>query len=309
LQTLRKERRGRKPDVPETGTGLPPWAKQIQEEEQADAGLEDEPFLAPEIIEEGFKDLEEDVDIPIPDIVGLEEEPEPPDEEEPEPPDEEEPEPPDEVESGTGMAWDADERELLEPDMGPPSEPGEGDLKSPDEPEDGFIKFRDKSGEEDDESSEIEPRVEEAQADDMLFDMETPPVIEEREGEHEILSDESDWTVEEGADFSVEDEVEDVETAAMDKRERLFEMETSSGGGWLSRWIKARVVDVLLVGSVWFLALVLASFVLKKTVLQLIGSSAPTVLLFFGVLVSVYFYLFYFFLGSTLGDRLFPRKD
>ena len=229
LQSLRKERRGRKPEIPETGTDLPPWAKQIQEEEQADAGLKGESFLPQEKIEDGFKDVEEDVNIPIPDIVGPEKEPESPVD----------------VDTSTGLEWDA---------------------------------------------AELEPLTEEAQADGMLFDMETPPVMEED-------------------DFSVEDEVEEVKTAAVDKRERLFEMETSSGGGWLSRWIKGRIVDVLLVGSVWFLALILASFVLKKTVLQLIGPSAPTVLLFFGVLVIVYFFLFYFFLGSTLGDRLFPRKD
>ncbi len=77
----------------------------------------------------------------------------------------------------------------------------------------------------------------------------------------------------------------------------------------LLRWIKSRLFDLLLVSGVWFLAVWLASRMLGLSAFRLISSSTEWVLILLGIFLFKYFFLFFFFLGRTLGDHLFPRKD
>ena len=254
LKSLRKERREQKPEIPETGTELPPWAKKIQKEEITDAEEKagaDEQESAP---------FHEEKDIP--EILQVEEPEVLPDDEQ-ENPLEDEP------------------KEFIENDENDAESP-EINIFENDNPEDGIL---------------FEP-VEEEEPDHQE--------LEEKE-EHKVIPDGRDWMFEEDA-TSVAEGAEVVKETVRDDHFNLFEMESTAGSG-LARWIKRRIVDVLLVGVVWFIALILASFVMEKTVFQLIRSSASTVFLFLGVLIIQYFFLFYFFLGSTLGDRLFTRKD
>ncbi|MFC2157253.1 hypothetical protein ACFLT9_05390, partial [Acidobacteriota bacterium] len=90
-----------------------------------------------------------------------------------------------------------------------------------------------------------------------------------------------------------------------EKRIRIKNQVSDSGG---IQWIKSRIFDLIFVGVFWFFALWLASLIIGNSVFTLISTSTELILALLGLILLEYFFLFYFFLGGTLGDRLFPRK-
>ena len=75
-----------------------------------------------------------------------------------------------------------------------------------------------------------------------------------------------------------------------------------------SVFFKSKTFDVLFVGIFWLVALWLAASSMGLTLFAILGSMSGSMLLLYAVLVFLYFFLFKFFLGETLGDRLFrPR--
>lgn len=74
-------------------------------------------------------------------------------------------------------------------------------------------------------------------------------------------------------------------------------------------WIKSRLVDLVFVSLLWISALFGASLILGVSFLNIISSSIWIVVGFYLILMIQYFFLFGFFLGSTLGSRLFSQKD
>jgi len=76
-----------------------------------------------------------------------------------------------------------------------------------------------------------------------------------------------------------------------------------------SAFFKSKAFDVLFVGIFWLVALWLAAYSLDMTLFEILGSMSGSMLLLYAVLVFLYIFLFKFFLGETLGDRLFRRRE
>jgi hypothetical protein len=76
-----------------------------------------------------------------------------------------------------------------------------------------------------------------------------------------------------------------------------------------SVFFKSKVFDVLFVGIFWLAALWLAANATGQTFFEILGSVSGPMLLLYAVFVFLYFFLFKFFLGETLGDRLFRPRE
>ncbi|MDD8020751.1 MAG: zinc ribbon domain-containing protein [Acidobacteriota bacterium] len=74
-------------------------------------------------------------------------------------------------------------------------------------------------------------------------------------------------------------------------------------------FIKAKVFDFLFVVLLWLLTVWLAARSMQVTVFKLLDVAATSLLIFLLILASIYFFLFYFFIGETLGDRLFRENE
>lgn len=77
----------------------------------------------------------------------------------------------------------------------------------------------------------------------------------------------------------------------------------------LSVFLKAKSFDVLFVAVFWIVSLWLAARSMDVTFFQMLGVASSGLLAYLGALLVLYFFLFYFFLGETLGDRLFRDED
>ena len=77
----------------------------------------------------------------------------------------------------------------------------------------------------------------------------------------------------------------------------------------LSVFLKAKSFDVLFVAVFWLVSLWIAARSMDVTLFQMLGVASSGLLAYFGALLALYFFLFYFFLGETLGDRLFRDED
>jgi len=76
-----------------------------------------------------------------------------------------------------------------------------------------------------------------------------------------------------------------------------------------SVFFKSKAFDVLFVGLFWLVALWLAANSMGATLFEILGSMSGPMLLLYAVFVFIYFFLFKFFLGETLGDRLFRERE
>lgn len=74
---------------------------------------------------------------------------------------------------------------------------------------------------------------------------------------------------------------------------------------------KARAVffDLAFIFIIWAVSLGLASRIMSASISKLVSISAGSFILFYIVLAVAYFFLFLFFLGETLGDRVVFAKD
>jgi hypothetical protein len=95
------------------------------------------------------------------------------------------------------------------------------------------------------------------------------------------------------------------ETEAPDEREEPEPPPPFS----FSVFFKSKAFDVLFVGLFWLVALWLAASSLGVTLFAILGSMSGPMLLLYAVFVFIYFFLFKFFLGETLGDRLFRPRE
>ncbi len=76
-----------------------------------------------------------------------------------------------------------------------------------------------------------------------------------------------------------------------------------------SVFFKSKAFDILFVGIFWLVALWLAAGSMGMTLFEILGSMSGSMLLLYAVFVFLYFFLFKFFLGETLGDRLFRPRE
>jgi|GEM_PF-411881 len=77
----------------------------------------------------------------------------------------------------------------------------------------------------------------------------------------------------------------------------------------LMPFLKARLFDILFIGFVWLVALWLASRSLRAPLIDLVSAASGAAFLLYAVFGGLYFFLFKFFLGETLGDRFFREPD
>jgi hypothetical protein len=95
----------------------------------------------------------------------------------------------------------------------------------------------------------------------------------------------------------------------VDKSDDVFEDKPKSPPSKLSNWMKSRAFDVLFIGALWIVTIHIASRMLSTNLFKLISVSAFPVIAFYLVLLAVYLFLFFLFLGQTLGDHLFPYEE
>jgi hypothetical protein len=89
----------------------------------------------------------------------------------------------------------------------------------------------------------------------------------------------------------------------------VYEEEEKKPPSRLSIWLKSRAFDVLFIAAIWIVTLHIASRMLSTNVFRLISVASLSVLAFYVVLLAVYLFLFFFFLGQTLGDHLFAQEE
>jgi len=76
-----------------------------------------------------------------------------------------------------------------------------------------------------------------------------------------------------------------------------------------SVFLKAKSFDFLFIGVFWLVALWVAARSMDATLFELLSVTSTPVLLLYAVFIGLYFFLFKFFLGETLGDRLFKERE
>jgi len=76
-----------------------------------------------------------------------------------------------------------------------------------------------------------------------------------------------------------------------------------------SVFFKSKAFDLLFVGLFWLVALWLAASSMGSTLFDILGAMSGAMLLLYAVFMLLYFFLFKFFLGETLGDRLFRPRE
>jgi hypothetical protein len=76
-----------------------------------------------------------------------------------------------------------------------------------------------------------------------------------------------------------------------------------------SVFFKAKAFDILFIGVFWLVALWVAARSMGATLFELLSVTSGSVLLLYAVFLILYFFLFQFFLGETLGDRLFKERE
>jgi hypothetical protein len=76
-----------------------------------------------------------------------------------------------------------------------------------------------------------------------------------------------------------------------------------------SVFFKSKAFDILFVGLFWLVALWLAAGSMEMTLFEILGSMSGSMLLLYAVFAFLYFFLFKFFLGETIGDRLFRPRE
>jgi hypothetical protein len=130
------------------------------------------------------------------------------------------------------------------------------------------------------------------------------PAEEKTEGEHVVRPSNTGMGLPEGVDQQNLPFSQGLfgTTIEKEKKSRFKKPEMQ-----FSPWIKSRIFDVLFIFGVWIVTLWLASRVLAISLFKLLTSSTVQTLVFFGILLLIYFFLFLFFLGETLGDHLFSE--
>lgn len=93
------------------------------------------------------------------------------------------------------------------------------------------------------------------------------------------------------------------------EEEAAGEREVVATPSRIGLWFKAKIFDIILITGLWIISLVFASRMMGIPFFRLILNSALPLLIFYSILLISYFFLFLFFIGETLGDRLFSPKE
>lgn len=90
--------------------------------------------------------------------------------------------------------------------------------------------------------------------------------------------------------------------------DREAEREAAPPSGFVLK-LKAKAFDLLFIAGVWLISLWLAANSMDVSLFKLISVSARSVLIYYVILLISYLSLFLYFLGETLGDRLFAQEE
>jgi len=135
---------------------------------------------------------------------------------------------------------------------------------------------------------------------------------EKEKGEEELaeeeVSEEEEATMPDTG-MGLPEGVEQENLPFADKSSEEFEDEEKSPPSKLSIWLKSRAFDVLFIAALWIVTLHIASRMLSTNLFKLISVSVLPIVSFYLVLLAVYLFLFFLFLGQTLGDHLFPYEE
>jgi len=77
----------------------------------------------------------------------------------------------------------------------------------------------------------------------------------------------------------------------------------------LTGFLKSKAFDLFFLAVVWLISAVLAARLMDTSIFRLLPAAPKALLGYYAVLVVLYFFLFQFFLGETLGDRMFRRQN
>jgi hypothetical protein len=150
------------------------------------------------------------------------------------------------------------------------------------------------------ESEEIVPEEEYA-----VKEEEEPPEPEEK---YEEEATEADRDMPDTG-MGLPEGVEQKDLPYKDKPTEFIEESRKKPPHWLSVWLKSRAFDVLFIAAIWIVTLHIASRMMQTNVFKLISGAALSVLAFYVILLAVYLFLFFMFLGQTLGDHLFIQEE
>lgn len=126
-------------------------------------------------------------------------------------------------------------------------------------------------------------------------------------------------------EFYPGEEVEDeggLEISDEKKRPSRIEPQTADNAGYqieesesifstlgFKNYIKAKMFDLFFIGLFWLVSIWLAARSLNSTIFRLLEVATTGLLIYLLILTVSYFFLFYFFIGETIGDRLFKEGD
>jgi hypothetical protein len=85
------------------------------------------------------------------------------------------------------------------------------------------------------------------------------------------------------------------------------EMAEAGPSGGLSLKLRAKFVDWVFVTALWVISLWFTAQVVGVSFFRLLFVSPLQVLAFYVILLVLYFFLFLYFLGETLGDHYFSE--
>jgi hypothetical protein len=104
--------------------------------------------------------------------------------------------------------------------------------------------------------------------------------------------------------------------ATREEKEEVAEEEENEGAvaeirprAGFSLKLKSKLVDLVFITALWLITLWFTAQVIGVSFLRLIVGSTVPVLAFYFILLLLYFFLFLYFLGETLGDHYFSEED
>jgi len=134
-----------------------------------------------------------------------------------------------------------------------------------------------------------------------------PETAGELETTGEIEDEEEEVELESGSKEYVSASSETVSTERLDEPAGESKSIISTLG--FKNYVKAKLFDLLFVGLFWLISIWLAARSLGTTIFRLMDVAASGLLVYLLILTVTYFFLFYFFIGETLGDRLFKEEE
>lgn len=153
---------------------------------------------------------------------------------------------------------------------------------------------------------------------------ETPATVEADEGTRGTSPLSREWTTDSGIGIpervtqaalpfsdtgtqEVRPPAQETDHVEEETRQATAEVEEAGPAGGLSLKLRAKFVDWVFVTALWLISLWFTAQVVGVSLFRLLFGSPLQVLAFYLILLVLYFFLFLYFLGETLGDHYFSE--